>query len=778
MHYRGWTSKWDEWLERFSPRIEKSHTMLPDWRAFRVGDEVQVGYTVPNKTYPYWNNGRVVAVKTTGGGEDTGGSGFRIYVDVDGDKKWMDAQDEMLCAPGTHKASNASTAIITPTPSALSSSLQNRYSRDYRYEPGRGKPEFTGVVGLQNLGNTCFLNSMLQCLINSPPLKDYFLAIDPETKKLKFANDINVDNPLGMKGCIAIEFASLMKKIWGDEFSIIAPTSLKSVIGQYAPQFAGYQQQDSQEVMNFLLDGLHEDLNRVKQKPYTTPVEANGRKDEEVAREEWDQYLRRNDSVIVDNFMGQLRSHVTCSNPECGNESVTFDPFMSLSVPIPSEDFIDVQVQLFWANGNIPTRYSVRVDKDGGCLRDVKAKLSELSEVPTERLFFVDVWNHRIVKAYGDGMSLERVREGVLHAYELELPVTEYDFGSSLVRPPSSMRFTMNGFSESAKPMKLVGLLHQAPASSPVDRRATDPAEDGNDIYGASPKQRRVEIELFNTPLLVSIERESTKANVHRKVWRIVHRLVATKDDEMSAADEEQQTPYKLHVTAPTGATTYVSNVPSDEDSAAEFLEELDKPISFTLEWSRYGYQQGYDEDSAKRIELHDSMKNLSIKSAAEPPKEVTLSDCLAKFTEREQLEPTDTWYCPKCKQHVRAFKKFDLFSMPNVLIVHLKRFRYAQSSFYLHRDKITKLVQFPIEEFDLTDYVVGPKDDGKSLVYDLFAVSEHSGGLGGGHYTAVAKNPENNRWFSFNDSFTNETTADRAVTPRAYVLFYVRKEA
>ncbi len=74
------------------------------------------------------------------------------------------------------------------------------------------------------------------------------------------------------------------------------------------------------------------------------------------------------------------------------------------------------------------------------------------------------------------------------------------------------------------------------------------------------------------------------------------------------------------------------------------------------------------------------------------------LRSCLAKFTEKEQLGEKDTWYCPQCKQHVRAYKKFDLFSLPRILLIHLKRFRYAQSSYLMHRDKINTLVTFPIE--------------------------------------------------------------------------------
>ncbi|CAH0516134.1 unnamed protein product [Peronospora belbahrii] len=131
------------------------------------------------------------------------------------------------------------------------------------------------------------------------------------------------------------------------------------------------------------------------------------------------------------------------------------------------------------------------------------------------------------------------------------------------------------------------------------------------------------------------------------------------------------------------------------------FPDSTNTPFRFTLEWNRNGYQRGYNEALAKRIELHESMENMKILPTTDP---VTLINCLTKFTEREQLGEADTWYCPKCKNHVRAFKKFDLFSLPRVLIFHLKRFRYAQNSFYMHRDKISTLVDFPIDSLDLSE--------------------------------------------------------------------------
>ena len=124
----------------------------------------------------------------------------------------------------------------------------------------------------------------------------------------------------------------------------------------------------------------------------------------------------------------------------------------------------------------------------------------------------------------------------------------------------------------------------------------------------------------------------------------------------------------------------------------------------------------------------------------------VSLGECLDEFGKAEILSENDAWYCPRCKEHRRASKKFELWKSPDILVIHLKRFS-AHGRF---RDKLDVHVNFPIEGLDLSSRVA-IKEDGKSPIYDLFAIDNHYGGLGGGHYTACARNFFDGNWYEYN---------------------------
>jgi ubiquitin carboxyl-terminal hydrolase 4/11/15 len=123
-----------------------------------------------------------------------------------------------------------------------------------------------------------------------------------------------------MRGEIAQSFGALLQRIWSDasQGTSYSPREFKSVLSRFAPQFSGYQQHDTQEFVAFLLDGLHEDLNRILKKPYVEKPDWNGGGDLELVKlacSSWEGYMKRNDSVIVDLFQGQYKSTLIC--PEC-----------------------------------------------------------------------------------------------------------------------------------------------------------------------------------------------------------------------------------------------------------------------------------------------------------------------------------------------------------------------------------------------------------------------------------------------------------------------------
>jgi len=185
-----------------------------------------------------------------------------------------------------------------------------------------------GASGLRNIGNTCFMNSVIQCLSNTKLLTNYLLNDE-------HVRDINTSNS-SMKGSLIKAFATVIKSLWKSNGRVVDPSSLKGAVQRFAPRFSGYNQEDSQEFLRYLLEGLHEDVNRVLTKPQPIHSEIDSSLSVcEQAMEAWKRYIRRDDSHLVDLFVGQLKSTLRCSH--CNHESVTFEPFWDLSLGIPSK---------------------------------------------------------------------------------------------------------------------------------------------------------------------------------------------------------------------------------------------------------------------------------------------------------------------------------------------------------------------------------------------------------------------------------------------------------
>jgi ubiquitin C-terminal hydrolase len=147
--------------------------------------------------------------------------------------------------------------------------------------------------------------------------------------------------------------------------------------------------------------------------------------------------------------------------------------------------------------------------------------------------------------------------------------------------------------------------------------------------------------------------------------------------------------------------------------------------------------------------------------------KSPSLIDCFELYVKGEILENENAWYNEETKVKENIKKKILFWSLPNILVIDFKRFNSRNQ-------KNQILITFPLDELDLSEYVIGYKKN--SYKYELYGVCNHSGNVLGGHYTSYVKN-SNGKWFHFNDTSVSEVgLIESIISVKAYCLFYRKK--
>ncbi len=633
-----------------------------------------------------------------------------------------------------------------------------------------------GKCGGHNLGNTCFMNSSIACLSNCTELTTYFLSKEYE-------KDLNKENPRGLQGKLAKEWYKLLYEYWVENNRVGNPSSFKNTIARKAHIFKGFGQQDSNEFMTFFLDYINEDLNKENTVPYEEIEEQrDNESDLDCAKRFWDLHIRRNNSIITDLFSGQYKSTIEC--PDCHWISKTYDPFNTLILPIPNRHYGKKNLKKNFTLYYIPKfsiRSTVKINaylNENIIINDVAKELNEIEDFnyDVKNLTFIEVSDKKCV----------RICNGEDKLFEQ----SNYLFCSENDEVYKNI-FMLYITTENERDLSAYPRIFYADekmSSNELKMRIYFYARH----YINNPFGKNEEEDEF-----IKLYKEYTK-NENIKEYEIINYMTEEYKKIFENPSEESKElidsflkdlPFQILIV---GNSKKVINLLKDNIEEKlkefEFISESESEVGKLLDFmtkNKYNFMLKFNQRSSfidRYLLKFNTCSTVKMKGYEENQfRSFTcdLQDCLEFFRLEETLEKGNEWYCRKCKDFKKAKKKMELFYLPKLFIVCLKRFSnsesryYYLSSYYNRWEKNNAYVDFPINDMDMKEYVTGPDKD--NSVYDLFAVSQHYGGTGGGHYTAVCKNVDGN-WYNYNDSSVSQTSESDVVSSAAYVLFYRRK--
>ena len=650
------------------------------------------------------------------------------------------------------------------------------------------KDSSAGICGGRNLGNTCYMNSSIACISNCTELTYYFLCGD-------YLKDINSTNENGMKGILAKTWGNLLEEYWVDNTDVGNPSQFKSIMGQKEKRFRGFGQQDSNEFMSIFLDYLNEDLNSVSKKEYIELDEKkDGETDEECSKRFWEANLKRNDSIITDLFCGQFKSTITC--PKCKRVSITFEPFYSINLPIKGRKKQNKVIKKILKEYRI--YYMPKY-----CIRDIYLiKYNDIPNITTlkecyELLKNEDTFKYKEKLDEVNYMKIEQKQYGGKGDEDDILEEdTQFYFYEIVDKENNDLRIPIYLLYENEEgELNLSFYPRFATGSNDMTLEDLKKSIYFNiRKYILSPFLRYdEEIDEISTQINkyisdMSIQDEYIFDLINEEYRQIFEDKNPSEEKIEQLLNFINDMPFKLTLRETQGKNVItilddsnlnavskefkkIAKVSSLQDKLMDCLFEISDyvlAVEFNIN-SKYINTNNFKLDFTltKKIQFpRNEEEEKKEEEEEEDYRNQNLTKSLINFCKEEQLKQGNEWYCNVCKEHVLPKIKMDIYYLPKILIICFKRFIKGSL------EKNGENIDFPIDNFDMKDLMIGPDKD--HSVYDLFAVSQHYGSAGGGHYTATCKN--GNDWYNYDDSSVSKTSAKSVLTSAAYVLFYRRK--
>lgn len=644
-----------------------------------------------------------------------------------------------------------------------------------------------GVSGLKNHGNTCFMNAILQCLSNTELFAEY-LALeqyrgDQTDDEEKPKTNGVVQRKGGQdKGEVTEQLSGLVRALWTFEYTPQHSRDFKNAVAKSAMQYRGNAQHDAQEFLLWLLDRVHEDLNHLVHPNIIASIKPPIEEDDGAL--EGPSPPLSAGSFVQELFQAQYRSSLTC--PHCQKQSNTFDPFLCISLPIPLPHSRPLYVTVVYQGKySHCMRIGVAVPLNSTVSR-LREAVSRETKIPPDQFVLTEMYYDGFHRSFcDDDDDLDIIQESD-SVFAFETPETfrlenirskrgsllanlnqnNLKYGAETSRTPSFMQGAMNPASPNKNTgcEKMILLICNRACTGHQGRR-------------------------FGLPFVLYLERSVT--------WDVLQKEILEKMRHLLRPGVYIQVgPFSLRVVGVVGITYLL---PQEEQPLCHpTVERAYKScgpggpphVKIVVEWDKETkeYLFGHTEEEyipdAESVYLHREQHH--------QPQACTLAQCFQLYTKEEQLAPDDAWRCPHCRQLQQGRIKLSLWTLPDVLILHLKRFRQEGD----RRVKMQNMVRFPLIGMDMAPHVVKRSQSSWSLpshwspwrrpyglgrnpddyLYDLYAVCNHHGNMHGGHYTAYCKNSIDGQWYCFDDSEVQPIADEDVCQQTAYILFYQRR--
>lgn len=632
--------------------------------------------------------------------------------------------------------------------------------------------------GITNIGNTCYMNSVMQVLFHTKLIFEYFSSagIVKEVERMKGY------------GPLVVEMASLFGNVKCPGRVKVIPTKFFKEFLKVNTEFKEGVQNDTYEFLQKLLINLHEALSINSHSMEKTLVvnELNPSKEIKIAEDQWENYRGLKGSIISAVFGTQTKNTFTCTN--CHITKSFFEVFNDYSIPIPplSEGSI-IHVTIVTRNCTYLKQLSIKI-RENMLIDDFIAQVDNKSPIKFKNLIFSHVYRGYCNK-YFIPFNIEDLfskNNTELYAFEV---ITSLHEAENIGRFVSKHKKVIN-WRQNLQENELVDYYYNDQWVLAHIKKLKD-----EDLSIIVHVKENVKEKVKRTNPNLEFYRMKTVSENIIFLFPISHLRMYKKNKPGFFG-----TPYILSIGSwytwydlinelKRICLLFFDRSGDIENAVSFFLYNIEKGPCGLCQGNCIGCKIPNNYETLEKLAAyHDKLnirvfwnnyKTLKTLPTVNFPEEdiFTLQDCLNKFTEKEIIEN-------KCEQCSNPHQEscIEILRLPDILILHLKRMSFASSQLV----KINSLVKFPLENLDMKGFMKNSKKEMGNTVkntknnylYDLYAVVEHEGDLYSGHNTAYCKQ-SNGEWLHFNDDrvyLLNGNIEEEIITSRAYILFYKRQ--